>query len=519
MSAAYQIQATKSAISQAQDVFERACGTLRSAAALSWSHGAAEQFVVEQSREIARLMLQELLDLRRAAEKPVVVRGSDGVTRTERREGRRKLESLVGGVTVSRLLYQAYGVDALAPLDASLALTEDSFSSGVRRRIVDEAVCGSYDHAVLQVSRTTGAAVAKRQAERLVRSAAVDFCAFYAAQPVQPEDPSLLLVLSFDGAGIVMRPESLRSATKRAAEKAKATSVEKWPSKVGSGEKPNRKRMAQVAAVYGIGPFVRAPEDILKDLRSLRAVDEQRESPVRPRPVNKRVWASVERDAIDVIDEAFDEALRRDPEQHRTWLVLVDGSETQIALVRKAADRVGVRVRIIVDLIHVIEYLWAAAYAFHEAGTAEAQAWVTERVNMLLSGVDPSDVAAGMRRSATRQGIEKRRAVDTCATYLLKNRLFIRYGEAISHGWPIATGVIEGACRHLVRARLDGSGARWSVEGAEAILVLRSVHLSGDMDAYWAFHLARELDRNHRSRYANGNVPSPVPCARLRVVK
>jgi hypothetical protein len=95
----------------------------------------------------------------------------------------------------------------------------------------------------------------------------------------------------------------------------------------------------------------------------------------------------------------------------------------------------------------------------------------------------------------------------------------MRYGDALGRGFPIATGVIEGACRHLARDRLDCCGARWSVVGAEAILKLRALRLSGDFDEYWGFHLAREHERNHRSNYADNIVPEPIPKPRLRLVK
>ncbi len=68
-------------------------------------------------------------------------------------------------------------------------------------------------------------------------------------------------------------------------------------------------------------------------------------------------------------------------------------------------------------------------------------------------------------------------------------------------GWPIATGVIEGACRHLVKDRLAITGARWSLTGAEAALLLRAVITNGDFNTYWAYHLQQEHQRTHASRY------------------
>jgi hypothetical protein len=500
----------------AREVFEAMTAHLGSPRAMRAAHTELEEYVVEKSREMARRMLQTHLDLRAMAESAVPVRGSDGITRAEKRRSHRDLKTRVGLVEVPRLLYQAPGVEGLCPQDAALALPPDLYSMGLHRCVAEEASTGSFEHTMEQVAKTTATTVPKRQVEQLTQNAAKDFCAFYEAQAAPPEhEQGLLLLLTFDGAGVIMRPDSLRPETQRAAKRQEAE-PKHWPAKLGSGQKAHRKRMAQVAGVYGIAPFVREPEDVLREMRPLHPVEPR---PKRPRPVNKRVWASVSREPKDVIEEAFAEAAKRDPENERTWLVLVDGNATQIQLVQRAARKRGITVRIVLDLIHVLEYLWSAAYCFHSAGSDEARQWVTDRVFALLSGADASDVAAGMRRSATLRGLERRGAVDECAAYLIKHRLFLCYGEALQKGWPIATGVIEGACRHLVRERLDCSGARWSVAGAEAVLALRSLRLSGDFDEYWSFHMAQEFERNHASRYTDHRAPDPMPRTRFRRVK
>lgn len=516
MTAVYQHATGKEPFAPARETFDEMTAHLGSPAAMRAAHTELEEYMVERSREMARRMLQTHLTLRAAAESAVPVRGSDGLAREERRHSHRNLKTRVGLVTVPRLLYQAQEAKGLCPQDAALALPPDLYSMGLHRCVAEEACMGSFDHTAAQVAKTTGTTVPKRQIEQLTRTSANDFCAFYTAKIATPdEEQDLLLVLTFDGAGVVMRTESLRPATQKAA-KLHEEKPKHWPAKLGSGEKANRKRMAQVAAVYAIAPFVREPEDVLRELRPLQLVEPR---PKRPRPVNKRVWASVTREPADVIAEAFTEARKRDPGHERTWLALVDGNATQIELARKEARNEGITVRIVLDLIHVLDYLWDAAYCFYAAGSDEAREWVTDRVYALLCGADASSVAAGMRRSATLRGLERRGAVDECAAYLIKHRLFICYGEALQKGWPIATGVIEGACRHLVRTRLDCSGARWSVEGAEAVLALRSLRLSGDFDEYWQFHLAQEFQRNHASRYADNCPPDPMPRAHLRRVK
>jgi len=199
----------------------------------------------------------------------------------------------------------------------------------------------------------------------------------------------------------------------------------------------------------------------------------------------------------------FDEAVRRDPDHRRQWVVLVDGLTYQLGVIEAEAKRRGVNVVIIVDLIHVLEYLWKAAWCFFEEGDAGAEEWVHDRAVAVLEGRS-SHVAAGIRRKATCLGMTEtaRKAADKCANYLINKRPYLDYPTALARGWPIATGVIEGACRHLIMDRMAVTGARWSLVGAEAVLKLRALNSNGDFDDYWEFHLAQERQRVHQQRYA-----------------
>jgi len=118
-------------------------------------------------------------------------------------------------------------------------------------------------------------------------------------------------------------------------------------------------------------------------------------------------------------------------------------------------------------------------------------------------------VAGGIRRSATKRGLSKktRAPADKCANYLANHAGYMRYDQYLGLGLPIASGVIEGICRHLINDRLDITGASWGLAGAEAILKIRALISSGDFNEYWTFHEESELNRNHRSRYATGTLP------------
>jgi hypothetical protein len=274
--------------------------------------------------------------------------------------------------------------------------------------------------------------------------------------------------------------------------------------------------MATVAAVYTIAPFVRTPEELIGKSKSPRAEP-------RPRPEQKRVWASIEKTPEEVIEELLQEARYRDPAYEKSWVALVDGNKSQIRILRRQAKKNGLDLTIIVDVIHVIEYLWDAGRAFHPASGPELESWVEHRLLEILRG-KAGFVAGGMRRSATLRGLssKQREPIDTCARYLLNHSPYLRYDRYLSQGLPIATGVIEGACRYLVKDRMEVTGARWSLAGAEAVLRLRALRSSHDFDEYWLFHEAKEYERNHRALYNNNIVPptsKPRPTRKRRHLK
>jgi hypothetical protein len=503
--------AVEKPFTSSREQFEEIVVWLDSDEAWAMNHRELEDAMEAKGRELLRRLYQDHLDLRGPAEVVGPVVGSDGIARGQRRTGEeRALTVVFGDVTVPRTGCTARGATRLYPLDAELNLPEGVYSHGVQRRVAEEAAKNSFDEVVESMSRHTGANVPKRQAEELCATAAKDFDAFYATRAASEEKPTTpsgsIVVVTADGKGVVMRKEDLREATRKKAE----TRTHKLDKRLSKGEKKNAKRMATVAAVYTVAPFVRTPEEIVAGLGGEPAATPKK----RPRPEQKRVWASLEKEPDQVIDDAFEEAWRRDRERKKTWVALVDGNETQLRILAAEAIERDISLVVILDVIHVIEYLWKAALAFHAEGTPEAEQWVSERLLEVLRG-HSSNVAAGIRRSATLRDLSaaKRKPADTCANYLLKYADFLHYDQYLAAGLPIASGVIEGACRHLIKDRMDLTGARWSLDGAEAILKLRALRSSGDFDDYWLFHETKEWERNHAARYANGRPPPTTPAA------
>jgi hypothetical protein len=295
------ISAPTESFAGARAAFEELVQALSGPAAMSMDHAGLEVQIVAQGREVQRRLLQEHLDLRSQAEQAVEVRGEDGVRRVQMRSRGRRLTSVVGDVVVRRMLYEAVCFDYRAPLDATLNLPRESYSHGVRKQAAEAASRSSFDEVVTELESSFGRRIPKRQVEQLVGRAARDVKAFYAEQALIEESPNQLLVITTDGKGIVMRKEYLRAQTQKAAQQAEVRRRGRPMKRLAPGEKRGRKRMAQLAVVYSVDPFVRTADEVLSDLRPVRDALRSR----RPRPVNKRVWASVTDSPEEVIDVAF----------------------------------------------------------------------------------------------------------------------------------------------------------------------------------------------------------------------
>lgn len=419
-----------------------------------------EGLVEGKGREVLRSLLAAAVELRSLKEqRRESVTGDDGVERNHVRPLKRSLTTQFGDIDVSRLAYRQRDVDSRMPLDAELSLPEDLYSYRVRRRIAEFASEGSFGKAGKTFSTTTGVRIPHRQVEELAARAAKDFEPFYATREVVPTATTDLLVLQFDAKGVIMRKEALREETKKKA-KQRRPRLDKRRSK---GEQANLRRMAQLAVVFDQAPFVRSPYDVVYELHKKAP---KPATTKRPRAQNKYARASVEHDSVEVIVDGFQEALRRDPERKRRWVVLVDGNLDQLDTIKRTAKQMGVEITIIVDVIHVLEYVWKAGLCFEKEGSKELEEWVEERFLKILQG-NASDVAAGLGISATKRNLESkdRAAADKCAEYLLKYKRYLRYDEALSDGLPIATGVVEGACRRSCaiawrsRARVGDSRA------------------------------------------------------------
>jgi hypothetical protein len=485
------------AFARSREAFGRIVEWLEGPEAAGLEHAALEERLAAVGREAQRLQLQEHLDLRAAREpRRTDVAGDDGIVRTRAEKGRsRPLASVFGEVKVPRIAYRAPGAPNVHPADAELNLPPGKHSHGLCKLAVTAAARGSFAQASAAIARETGVTLSTRQVQELTVAAAADFGGFYGGRERRPPAaaPGGLLGMECDGKGIVTLPGQLRPDAARKARRA----VSKQDGRLSRGEVRTRKRMAEVGSVFSIIPAPRTASDIIRPPGPRPA------SPA-PQVTGRWLTASVTDDAAAVVAAVFEEAGRRDPGHDLTWIALADGNLHQIARIQAEAAARAVTVTIICDFIHVLEYLWKAAWCFYPEASPGAGPWVRARAAAILRG-HALAVAASIRDTAAARAGQltagKRKAARATANYLDAKAPYLDYPRALASGWPVSTGLIEGACRHIVKDRMDITGARWGTGTAEAVLKIRALLANGDFDAYWAHHLRQERERNYPARY------------------
>jgi hypothetical protein len=482
-------------------------------------HAALEERAWVDALEGSRLLTQGHLDQRaRAEQRRDDVRDADGQHRNTVEAGHdRRRIMIFGEVETSRLAYRADGKDNLYPQDAELAWGARSYSAGIEKRVAEAAAVVPFEQAADMVSAAGAIRLGKRQAEQLAVEAAADFEAYYAARRPQPCPDTTGLLISCDGSALPVRPDALRPATAKAhATRALAAAEHGWPDDP-TDLRRSRTRTAELAAVADIPPAPRTRDDVLTALfgphQPAHAGPPTLPPPTPgPRAAGRTVFVSVARPAAQVIADAFAEADRRDPARSRPWFAVIDGNNHQIETIEALAAARGTKVTILIDLLHVQGYLWKAAKVFFYDRDPAARAWVREQTGKVLDG-RARDVWIGIRRRATlfSYAATERAGADECADYLERKGDYLDYPAFLAAGWPVASGLIEGAAKWMIKDRMEISGARWGLDGAEAVLRLRALRGNGDLDDYFTFHLEQARRRNHDSRYWPTDTPSQHP--------
>jgi hypothetical protein len=449
-------------------------------------HGEREKVIGESGRELQRQLLEATFTIDCAREvRAVQVTSVAGIRHGSVEKGHdRGLASVFGPVRVSRLAYRNRREPNLYPADARWMLPDDPYTLGMRALAAYHLAAGGYGQAQEIIQARTGVRIGRAQMAGLTADLAAWTGDFYEnrARGADADPPGTdVIMMQGDGKGIALRPEHRKGAGKS-----------------GTAH-PGIKKMAEIVAVADFTPAVREPEDIA-------APPARRKAHPGPAARDKWVSASITEDIPAMIGKAFDEADRRDPHRTRQRVFLVDGNRQQITAIQDHAKSRGLKVPVLIDFIHVSGYLGKAAAALHPDDPVLAGQWADGQRFRVLHGrakavaATLASVAAKTRASPRTRHLDLA-DMDKAVTYLTNNREHMRYDKALAAGWPIATGMIEGACRFVIEDRFGITGARWSPAGAEDILKLRAVVVNGDLADYMDYYKARYLNEVHLARY------------------
>ena len=468
---------------KAQEQFEKICEFVQQAGEQGARVDQVERGLFPQAMEMCLHLLRAFVAAHGDGDEGTELERDDGTLRRLDEPHDKRYLSIFGELIISRWVYGSREGQAIewVPLDAALGLPagENSYvlEDWLERLCVKEA----YGESVADLRAWLGTTVSVRTAEGINRNLA-DYSEGYRLNQgmPSPQEDEEILVVTADGKGVPMRrPLEQRLREEAASEEAR------------SSRHVSKKQMAYVGAVYSIAPFVRTAEDVIDEVRR------RKRSPERPRPIQKHLWAQMTRirqgeawPAAPLLFIAMAvECCERDPEGQKTLVCLMDGERQLWDLQQEWFGRaVG-----ILDLFHALKRLWEVAHCLHGEKSAAVCEFVTHHLRMLLEG-KVGYVIRNFRSLIKRHGLKgsKKKTVESAITYYENNRDHMRYDEYLAAGYPIASGVIEGACHHFVKDRMEGAGMRWELEGAQAMLSLRAIYLNGQWDDFIAYRILTE---------------------------
>jgi len=454
----------------------------------SAQHGASahevERGLFDELLALGQTLFQAFLELVGPGDFGESVTLDDGrrVYRCEKQHTRR-LVTVFGEFLVSRWVY-AQGEKAkieFAPTDQRLQLPASEVSYLLQewdQLLGVEQAFGQVREVIQTILRRSQSVdTLERTNQQMAEAAPV----FRESQgPVDLAKESELLVVTEDNKGIPM-----------------VRLVEEKPAGAhrSKGEKANKKQMACIGCVYSVDRHARTPEQLVATL--FRDPERPKEQP--PQAQNKRYWAELSREreggevrGQDLVFEQLQAEIET-RRRHEQWLVhLCDGQASLETDRHTFLPEDGHTVDIL-DLMHVLPRVWEAAHVFHTEKSAEASAFVRHSLTRILHG-EVGNVITSWRRQATRQGLTgaKNKGLRALCNFLEKNKHRMRYDEYLRLGCPVATGVIEGACRHVIKDRMERAGMRWKIPGAQAMLNLRTIRTNGDWTAFQDFRIALE---------------------------
>lgn len=466
-----------------------------------------EALVFQRVLEIGRLVMAGYLSAQSANYRWRTAKHPNGHDLAYSDERRGIYYSIFGEIVFHRSYYRGNG-HGVFPMDGALNLAPKGSSDFVRKMVEQLAVNASFAFAAKFLAEYFPVAISTRAVQEAVGSDSQDAEAYYEQAPAPPScTQATILVVEADGKGIPMVKVPLAEESepgKPAVEQSASCKGAKGPPK-----REGKKKDATVVSVSTHVPFVRTPEEVLDSLFKVndrgktkemakkeasyshgRIEDGAPDVHVREAPTCKRVWATLEGKEPALLQaRVWVDQVNSSHIQDR--IALTDGLE---ALQRRTAEMFPDH-QLILDIMHAMTYLWNAAEARFGKDRNATRDCIRHSLLRMLRGEAPKVVDELNRWAKQAVNSVKRETINKSANYLNRNLERMKYDEYLAKGWPIATGIIEGACRHVVKDRCEGSGMRWTEEGAEAILHLRCVHQNGDWNQYHQFRMKARHER------------------------
>lgn len=399
------------------------------------------------------------------------------------RDSYRTYGSVFGAISVRRAYYHADGLPGVFPLDAELNMPERGYSYLLQELSSRLSVTMSYEDAQKIVTSLFPVKMPIRSLERIVGDVRREVRRFYEDESPPPDlcPDEVITVATVDKKGVVIRKPHSRPAA--------SGTVSIDP------DKPGKKKMATVISTYVTQRHIRTSDDVIGEMTDSGSPG------TKPKAEAKLTWGSLT-DGTETTMARLQKAVEQRMPKHNELVCVLDGERSLWALVNAYFPTAF----FVLDIFHVLEHLGKAALLFHDEGSPQARQFVTERLRMLLQG-RAGRMIGGLKQMLTKCELSNaaRYSLTKVIGYLERNRKHMRYEICLAKGYPIGSGVIEGACRNLINDRLELTGMSWTPQGAESVIRLRAVQINKDWDAFWKYRRMSERRRLYGVAHSMGS--------------
>jgi hypothetical protein len=415
--------------------------------------------------------------------------------------------SIFGEVKIKRAAYANATDEYFFPLDVQLNLPAQKYSYLLQQWIEAPTTECDFREAVTRFNEIFDFSFIPAMPQRVAAKVATAVDAFNEQlQAPATETEGTFLAISADGKGVPLVKSERQSQESDDTPKARR----------GKGEKPGIKKEAVVTVDFSFNPGRREPEDIVKALlKEYTAADRQQAQMERqqrrdegiPEPrvaFNKHLRATLN-GKEEAMNYLMQRILKRDPLGEKKIIALLDGDPNLENALEQALQTYQLTERVealILDIMHVSGYVWDVGTTLHgETGEARV-VWVRDKLLSILQS-DVGRVIGGLKQTLTKTKLKdsQTKVLQKAITYFENHRHMMDYASYLAKGYPIATGLVEAACRAFVKERMEQSGMHWKIEGAQSILKLRAVMKNNDWNQFWKFYIGSEKSRLYADSY------------------